>query len=213
LERDGELDPRKVRKALGLPALVSNDIPEVVAGRPPALCVGCPHTDSYKALTEALKEYGKGHVFSDIGCYTLGYLPPHNAIDTCVDMGASISMAIGAADAGFFPAIATIGDSTFGHSGITGLLDAVTQKSNVVIIILDNDITAMTGMQDSQVNGRIEQICEGVGVEREHIKVINPLSKYHEENVKIYKEEIAYKGVSIVIPRRPCIHVYSKKKR
>jgi len=213
LERDGELDPKKVRKALGLPALVSNDIPEVVAGRPPALCVGCPHTDSYKALTEALKEYGKGHVFSDIGCYTLGYLPPHNAIDTCVDMGASITMAIGAADAGFFPAIATIGDSTFGHSGITGLLDAVTQKSNVVIIILDNDITAMTGMQDSQVNGRIEQICEGVGVEKEHIKVINPLSKHHEENVKIYKEEIAYNGVSVVIPRRPCIHVYSKKKR
>jgi len=213
LERDGELDPKKVRKALGLPKLPSKDIPEVVAGRPPALCVGCPHTDSYKALTEALKEYGKGHVFSDIGCYTLGYLPPHNAIDTCVDMGASITMAVGAADAGFFPAIATIGDSTFGHSGITGLLDAVIQKSNVVVVILDNDITAMTGMQDSQVNGRIEQICEGIGVEKEHIKVINPLSKYHEENVKIYKEEIAYNGVSVVIPRRPCIHVYSKKKR
>lgn len=213
LERDGELDPKKVRNALGLQELPSRDIPEVVAGRPPALCVGCPHTDSYKALTEALKEYGKGHVFSDIGCYTLGYLPPHNAIDTCVDMGASISMAIGASDAGFFPAIATIGDSTFGHSGITGLLDAVTQKSNVVIIILDNDITAMTGMQDSQVNGRIEQICEGIGVEKEHIRVINPLSKYHEENVKVYKEEIAYVGVSVVIPRRPCIHVYSKKKR
>jgi len=212
LERDGELDPKKVRKALGLPALVSNDIPEVVAGRPPALCVGCPHTDSYKALTEALKEYGKGHVFSDIGCYTLGYLPPHNAIDTCVDMGASISMAIGAADAGFFPAVAAIGDSTFGHSGITGLLDAVTKKSNVVILILDNDITAMTGMQDSQVNGRIEQICEGIGVEKEHIRVINPLSKYHEENVRIYKEEIAYNGVSVVIPRRPCIHVFGKKK-
>ncbi len=213
LERDGELDPKKVRKALGLHKLPSKDIPEVVAGRPPALCVGCPHTDSYKALTEALKEYGKGHVFSDIGCYTLGYLPPHNAIDTCVDMGASITMAIGAADAGFFPSIATIGDSTFGHSGITGLLDAVTQKSNVVIIILDNDITAMTGMQDSQVNGRIEQICEGIGVEKEHIRVINPLSKHHEENVRIYKEEIAYNGVSVVIPRRPCIHVYSKKKR
>jgi len=212
LERDGELNPKKVRKALGLPELESKDIPEVVAGRPPALCLGCPHTDSYKALTEALKEYGKGHVFSDIGCYTLGYLSPHNAIDTCVDMGASITMAIGAADAGFFPAIATIGDSTFGHSGITGLLDAVTQKSNVVIVILDNDITAMTGMQDSQVNGRIEQICEGIGVEKEHIKVINPLSLYHEENVKVFKEEIAYNGVSVVIPRRPCIHVFAKRK-
>jgi len=213
LDRDGELNPKKVRKALGLPELESKDIPEVVAGRPPALCVGCPHTDSYKALTEALEEYGKGHVFSDIGCYTLGYLSPHNAIDTCVDMGASITMAIGAADAGFFPAVATIGDSTFGHSGITGLLDAVTQKANVVIVILDNDITAMTGMQDSQVNGRIEQICEGLGVEKEHIKVINPLSAYHENNVKVFKEEIAYNGVSVVIPRRPCIHVFTKKKK
>jgi indolepyruvate ferredoxin oxidoreductase alpha subunit len=213
LDRDGELNPKKVRKALGLPELESKDIPEVVAGRPPALCLGCPHTDSYKALTEALKEYGKGHVFSDIGCYTLGYLSPHNAIDTCVDMGASITMAIGAADAGFFPAVATIGDSTFGHSGITGLLDAVTQKANVVIVILDNDITAMTGMQDSQVNGRIEQICEGLGVEKEHIKVINPLSAYHENNVKVFKEEIAYNGVSVVIPRRPCIHVFAKKKK
>ncbi|MDA3813274.1 MAG: thiamine pyrophosphate-dependent enzyme [Candidatus Cloacimonetes bacterium] len=213
LVRDGELNPKKVRKALGLPELSSKEIPEVVAGRPPALCLGCPHTDAYKALNEALKEYGKGHVFSDIGCYTLGYLPPHNAIDTCVDMGASITMAVGAADAGFYPSIAAIGDSTFGHSGITGLLDAVTQKSNVVIIIMDNDITAMTGMQDSQVNGRIEQICEGVGVEKEHIRIINPLSKYHEENVNVYKEEISYNGVSVVIPRRPCIHVYAKKKR
>jgi indolepyruvate ferredoxin oxidoreductase alpha subunit len=127
-------------------------------------------------------------------------------------MGASITMAIGAADAGFFPAVAAIGDSTFGHSGITGLLDAVTQKSNVVIIILDNDITAMTGMQESQVNGRIEQICMGLGVEEEHIRVINPLSRNHDANVKVYQEEIAYDGVSVVIPRRPCIHVYNKKK-
>ena len=213
LERDGELNPKKVRKALGLPELASKDIPEVVAGRPPALCLGCPHADSYKALSEALSKHGKGHVFSDIGCYTLGYLPPHNAIDTCIDMGASITMAVGAADAGFFPSVAVIGDSTFGHSGITGLLDAVTQKSNVVIVILDNDITAMTGMQDSQVNGRIEQICIGIGVEEEHIRVINPLSKYFEENVKVFKEEIDYDGVSVVIPRRPCIHVYAKKKR
>ena len=83
----------------------------------------------------------------------------------------------------------------------------------MVVIILDNDITAMTGMQDSQVNGRIEEICMGIGVEKEHIRVINPLSRNHEENVKVFKEEIAYNGVSVVIPRRPCIHVYSKKKR
>ena len=213
IPRDGELNPKIVREALNLPELPSQAVPEVVAGRPPALCVGCPHADSYKALNEALAEFGRGHVFSDIGCYTLGYLPPYNAIDACVDMGASISMAIGAADAGWFPAVAAIGDSTFGHSGITPLLDAVLCKANVVIIILDNDITAMTGMQDSQVNGRIEQICMGIGVEKEHIRVINPLSRHHEENVKVFKEEIAYNGVSVVIPRRPCIHVFNKKKR
>ncbi|MDO9577417.1 MAG: thiamine pyrophosphate-dependent enzyme [Candidatus Cloacimonadales bacterium] len=213
LPRAGELNPKIVRKALNLPELESMPQPETVTGRPPALCVGCPHADSYKALNEAMKEFGKCHVFSDIGCYTLGYLPPYKAIDTCVDMGASISMAIGAADAGWFPAVAAIGDSTFGHSGITPLLDAVLCKANIVVIILDNDITAMTGMQYSQVNGRIEQICMGIGVEKEHIRVINPLSRHHEENVKVFKEEIAYNGVSVVIPRRPCIHVYGKKKR
>lgn len=213
LPRAGELNPKIVRKALNLPELDSEAVPETVAGRPPALCLGCPHADSYKALSAAIKEYGRGHVFSDIGCYTLGYLPPHNAIDTCVDMGASVSMAVGAAAAGFFPAVATIGDSTFGHSGITPLLDAVKENSNVVIMILDNDITAMTGMQDSQVNGRIEKICMGIGVEKEHIRVITPLSRVHEENVKVIKEELAYNGVSVIIPRRPCIHVYNKKKR
>ena len=122
-------------------------------------------------------------------------------------------MAVGAADAGLFPAVAAIGDSTFGHSGITPLLDAVLSKSNIVVIIMDNDITAMTGMQDSQVNGRIEDICMGIGVEKEHIRVINPLSRHHEENVKVIKEELNYNGVSVIIPRRPCIHVYAKRKK
>ncbi|MCD4796730.1 MAG: indolepyruvate ferredoxin oxidoreductase [Candidatus Cloacimonetes bacterium] len=213
LPRDGELNPQIVRKALKLPELPSLKIPQIVAGRPPALCVGCPHADTYKALKLLINKYGQGHVFSDIGCYTLGFLPPYQAINTCVDMGASISMAIGAADAGLFPAIATIGDSTFGHSGMTPLLDAVICKSNIVVIILDNDITAMTGMQESQVNGRIENICIGVGVEKEHIRVINPLPKNHEDNVKIIQEEINYNGVSVIIPRRPCIHVLKKRKK
>ncbi|MCF7858147.1 MAG: indolepyruvate ferredoxin oxidoreductase [Candidatus Cloacimonetes bacterium] len=210
LPRAGELNPQIVRKALGLSKLESQEIPLVVENRPPALCKGCPHIDTYKAINEITAKYGKGHVFSDIGCYTLGFLPPYNAISSCVDMGASISMAIGAADAGFFPAIATIGDSTFGHSGITGLLDAVETDSNIVIFIMDNDTTAMTGMQDSQVNGRIEKICLGIGVPEEHIKVINPLSRNHEENVRIIQKEIDYTGVSVIIPRRPCIHVYKK---
>ncbi len=214
LSWDGELNPATVRNALGMPALASQPMPELMVGRPPALCVGCPHADSYKALKAAVVEkYGQGHIFSDIGCYTLGFMPPYQSINSCVDMGASITMAIGAADAGLFPAIAVIGDSTFGHSGITGLLDAVYKQANVVVVILDNDTTAMTGMQDSSVTGRLEKICEGIGVEKEHIRVINPLSRMHDENVKIIEEEIAYEGVSVIIPRRPCIHVYSKKKR
>ena len=214
LSWDGELNPAKVRKALGMPALLTMPMPELMVGRPPALCVGCPHADSYKALKAAVVEkYGQGHIFSDIGCYTLGFMPPYQAINSCVDMGASITMAIGAADAGLFPAFAVIGDSTFGHSGITGLLDAVYKQANVVVVILDNDTTAMTGMQDSSVTGRLEKICEGIGVEKEHIRVINPLSRLHDENVKVIEEEIGYEGVSVIIPRRPCIHVYSKKKR
>jgi indolepyruvate ferredoxin oxidoreductase, alpha subunit len=211
IPRDGELNPGIVRIALGLPAIETLPSPELVVGRPPALCVGCPHADTYKALKEALVPHGQGHVFSDIGCYTLGFMPPYQAINTCVEMGASITMAIGAADAGLFPAVGVIGDSTFGHSGMTGLLDAVNKKANVVIVILDNETTAMTGMQDSVVTDRLERICTGLGVDPGHIRVINPLSRHHDENVKVFQDEIAYQGVSVVIPRRPCIHVYTKR--
>lgn len=213
IPRDGELNPAIVRKGLGLPEYNNSPMPELVTGRPPALCVGCPHIDSYVALNEALEPYGKGHVFSDIGCYTLGYQPPYDAIDSCVDMGASVTMAIGAADAGLFPSVAAIGDSTFGHSGITGLLDAVEKNANVVILILDNDTTAMTGMQDSSVTGKLERICLGLGVEEEHLRVITPLKAKHDENVKVFTEEFNYNGVSVVIARRPCIHVFAKRKR
>ncbi len=212
LPRDGELNPAIIRKSLGLEELKSLPIPDVVAGRPPALCKGCPHINTYLALNRSLEKYGKGHVFSDIGCYTLGFLPPFNAINTCVDMGASFTMAMGASDAGLFPAVGVIGDGTFGHSGLTGLLDSVVQKSNVVLIILDNDITAMTGMQDSTVTNRIEDICKGIGVAEEHIRVITPLPNKEDENVKILEEEILYTGVSVVISRRPCIHIVGKKK-
>ncbi len=213
LPRVGELDPAKLRTALGLEPHPKKEIPEIVKGRPPELCKGCPHRDSYLALNEAMKQYGPGHVFADIGCYTLGFLAPFHAINSCVDMGASISMAVGASDAGLFPSIAVIGDSTFGHSGMTPLLDAVNSKANVVVLILDNSIVAMTGMQDSAVTGKIEEICRGVGVEKEHIRVINPLKPHHEENVRIIQEEINYNGVSVIIPRRPCIHIASKMRK
>ena len=125
-------------------------VPEIVEMRPPALCEGCGHRDMYTTLTEVLRNEYPGHkVFSDIGCYTLGANAPFNAINSCVDMGASITMAKGASDAGVYPAVAVIGDSTFTHSGMTGLLDCINENSNVTIVISDNETTAMTGGQDS----------------------------------------------------------------
>lgn len=211
LDRDGELNPNKIAKALGMPDTYGSDVPEVVTGRPPALCVGCPHADSYLALNEAVKEYGRGHVFSDIGCYTLGFMPPYNAINSCVDMGASITMAKGAADSGLFPAIAVIGDSTFTHSGLTGLLDCIYDKANVVIVILDNSTTGMTGGQDYTAFGKLEQICLGLGVEKEHIRTFVPFKKNFDEMVQIYKEEIAHAGVSVIIPKRECVQTLKRK--
>lgn len=211
--RDGELNPNIVAKALGMPVTVGSDIPDLVVGRPPALCMGCPHTDSYLALNEALSKLAPGRVFSDIGCYTLGALKPLEAINSCVDMGASITMAKGAADAGLVPAVAVIGDSTFTHSGITGLIDAVNDKSPITVLILDNGTTAMTGGQESSAQGRIESICKGIGVEEEHIRVLKPLRKNHEENTKIIMEELAYEGVSVIIPRRECIVAIDKRVR
>lgn len=211
--RDGELNPAIVAKAIGFPVSYGQDVPSLVKMRPPSFCNGCGHIDMFNSLIEAVKPYGHGHVFSDIGCYTLAALPPYSAINSCVDMGASVTMAIGASDAGLFPSIAVIGDSTFTHSGMTGLLDAVVKNSLVTIIISDNSTTGMTGGQKSQATGRLEQICEGIGVSREHIKVIVPLRKNHTENVGILKEEFEYKGVSVVIASRECIQTAAKRKR
>lgn len=211
---DGELNPNLVRMALGMGDITGNPVPELVTGRPPALCQGCSHIDSYKAINEAVKDvYGDGHVFSDIGCYTLGALPPFESINSCVDMGASITMAKGASDAGLFPACAVIGDSTFTHSGMTGLLDAVIEKSNIVVFILDNSATAMTGGQYSHALNRLEGICLGLGVERDHLHILNPIPKNHDEFVKIIKDEIAYEGVSVIIPTRECIQTLRKKSK
>ncbi len=211
LPRDGELTPNIVGKALGRNFETPRPIPEVVKGRPPQLCKGCPHIYTYQALNDALAEYTRGRVFSDIGCYTLGAMEPFEAINTCVDMGASIPMAKGAADAGFTPAVSVIGDSTFTHSGMTGLLDAVNDKSSITVFILDNATTAMTGGQQSAATGKIEDICEALGVEKEHIHVLDPLPKNHDMNMEIFKKEIAYEGISVVIPRRECIQTVAKR--
>lgn len=213
IPRDGELNPNIVGAALGMNIQEGNPIPDIVAPRPPSLCKGCPHIYSYNSLNEALSVYTKGRVFSDIGCYTLGALQPFDAINTCVDMGASITMAKGAADAGYTPAVAVIGDSTFTHSGITGLIDCVNDQSPVTIVILDNGTTAMTGGQDSSATGKIEDICLGCGVDKDHIHVINPIQKHHEENLALMKKEIEYPGVSVIIPRRECLVTLASKLR
>jgi indolepyruvate ferredoxin oxidoreductase alpha subunit len=128
-------------------------------------------------------------------------------------MGASITMAKGAADSGLFPSVAVIGDSTFTHSGMTGLLDCVNENTNVTIIISDNETTAMTGGQDSAGTGRLEAICAGIGVDKAHIRVMIPLKKNYEEMAQIIREEINYNGVSVLIPRRECIQTLKRKRK
>jgi len=205
LPRDGELTPDAVRKALGIAPLPQFTASEVVAPRPPALCQGCGHRDFYTALNAVVKDYPGARVFGDIGCYTLGWMPPFNALHTCVEMGASLTMAQGAAFSGAWPAVAVIGDSTFTHSGMTGLLDAVNGKADVTLCISDNLTTGMTGGQDSAGTGRIEAICEGLGVEKEHIRTIVPLPKNYPEMEKVIREELEYHGVSVIVCRRECI--------
>lgn len=210
LPRVGELTPDNVRLALGFQVSESLAPSSVVMPRPPALCKGCGHRDVYDVLNETLREYEGYKIFGDIGCYTLGALPPFRAIHSCVDMGASITMAKGAADAGLYPAVAIIGDSTFTHSGMTGLLDAVNSDANITVVISDNLTTAMTGGQDSAGTGRIEQICMGIGVDPDHIKVVVPLAKNMEQIREILKAEIDHHGLSVIIPRRECIQTLKK---
>ncbi|MCQ2351116.1 MAG: thiamine pyrophosphate-dependent enzyme [Paludibacteraceae bacterium] len=213
LPRQGELNPDSVASALSGKKAEPVVIPEIVRMRPPALCQGCGHRDMYEALNAVLKQYPEAKVFGDIGCYTLGALPPYGAISSCLDMGASITMAKGASDAGVFPAVAVIGDSTFTHSGITGLLDAVNENANITVVISDNLTTAMTGGQDSAGTGKLEAICEGIGVKKEHIRVLVPLKKNFEEMTSVIKEEIEYQGVSVIIPRRECLQTLKRKKK
>lgn len=217
----GELSPDATARAVGaiFPEMAGKLVAEcaapsqLVVPRPPALCQGCGHRDVYAALNAALAEFASPKVFGDIGCYTLGWLAPFNAIDTVVDMGASITMAKGAADAGQRPAAAIIGDSTFTHSGMTGLLDAVNENSAVTVIISDNLTTGMTGGQDSQGTGKLEQICLGLGVDPAHLHTIDSLPRNFEEMKALFAAELAYEGVSVIIARRECIQTARRHAR
>ena len=217
LPRTGELTPDCVAQAIDAAANSSFFIlhssfeqSELVVPRPPALCQGCGHRDVYTALNQVLTEFDNPRVFGDIGCYTLGFLPPYKAIHSCVDMGASITMAKGAADAGQWPAVAIIGDSTFTHSGMTGLLDAVNENADITVIISDNLTTAMTGGQDSAGTNKFEAICLGLGVDPAHVRVVVPLPKNMPEITNVIRDEINYHGVSVIIPRRECIQTFKR---
>ena len=210
----GELTPDIVRLALGL------EVPDGVridglplATRPPQLCSGCPHCDTYSALTLAMEGLERSVVTADIGCYTLGALPPYNTIESCVCMGASIGMAKGASEAGYRPAVAMIGDSTFLHSGITPLIDAAAANTDMTLVILDNETTAMTGGQDPLIpSSRLEQIVLGIGVDREHFHVLPAHPKKVDQLAGILRTEMEHKGLSVVIAVRECIETAKRKK-
>jgi len=191
----------------GEPALPTAHTPEVdIANRPPALCKGCPHTDSFRALNEALSGFENPQVFSDIGCYTLAALPPLEAVHSCVAMGASIGMAAGAAHAGYSPAVAAIGDSTFSHGGITPLLSAVQQNVNLNVLVLDNSTVGMTGAQRSMSTGpTLDQIIIGTGISDEHFRIIEPTPRNHDANVEVIRDELSHDGPSVIVARRACI--------
>ncbi len=211
----GELSPELVRSALGLQPLPKLSLGKFrLASRPPQLCQGCPHTDTLTALNKALKGYEKANVFSDIGCYTLGAYPPYSAIQTCVCMGASVSMARGGAEAGVFPSVAVIGDSTFGHSGLTPLLEAAAHNTDMTVVVLDNSTVAMTGGQPSYASGeRLLKMIEGLGVPKEHLCVIEPLPKNLEKNVEVMRQEFEHHGLSVIVAVRECLEEAKKRRR
>ncbi len=209
----GELTPDALAEALGRPRLAAAPALPELTPRPPQLCRGCPHADSFKAIVEATAGYAQPVMFSDVGCYTLGVLPPYRAVHSCVDMGASIAMAHGATQAGIRPVICTIGDSTFAHSGMTPLIGAAHSDADMTVFILDNSTVAMTGAQDSLACGeRLVDILRGLGVDGEHLHVLEPIPKRHAENVEVIKREIEHPGLSVIIPTRACIHLKRKRR-
>ena len=194
-----------------------NQLSDVIPVRPPVMCAGCPH----RGVFYTLKKLGV-FVSGDIGCYTLGSAAPLGAMDTTICMGASISGLHGFNKAmkGEYEgkAVAVIGDSTFIHSGITGLIDIAYNGTNSTVIILDNSITGMTGHQNNPANGKniygdpaaavdLEALCRAVGIDR--VTVVDPADLAALETV--IKTELAEKAPSVIICRRPCALLKSVK--
>jgi indolepyruvate ferredoxin oxidoreductase alpha subunit len=211
----GEMTPNIIAEALKREDYKPQEGGVIIPQRPPALCKGCPHADSLKALREAMDTFPQDQkvVFSDIGCYTLGYYPPYEALESCVCMGASVSMGKGAADCGMNPVVSVLGDSTFVHSGMTPLIGAAKDDSTMTVLILDNSTVAMTGGQMTMAEGdSLVRVVHGLGVPRERIQIITALPKHHEENKTLLKEAIGRKGLDVVIARRECVQTAKKKK-
>ncbi len=207
LPPDGELTPDIVAACLGLPAREHLPEADSVSGRPPQLCRGCPHIDTFKALVEATSAEAGAALFSDIGCYTLGVLPPYRAVHSCVDMGASIAMAHGASQAGAWPVLCTIGDSTFAHSGMTPLIGAIRANADMTVLILDNAIVAMTGGQETMTAGeQLINLLKGFGLTDENLHLMEPLPKNHGQNVEVIRRAIRHRGISVIVAQRECIH-------
>ena len=211
LPRDGEISPGLIKQAFGAPIPAHHDAPDDIPNRPPALCPGCPHRVVYKELSRL-----KAIVTGDIGCYTLGALPPLSSVDTCVDMGASVSMAHGfelaMAGTDHRPIVGIIGDSTFAHSGLSSLISTVYNQGSGTICILDNRTTAMTGRQGNAFNGEtlqkrpsreldLEGVIRSLGIE--DVSTIDP---YDVKAVRgALKAATANEGLSVIIFRRPCV--------
>ncbi|OGR01181.1 MAG: hypothetical protein A2284_08215 [Deltaproteobacteria bacterium RIFOXYA12_FULL_61_11] len=214
LPRTGELTPELVGRALGFEGVPSRGPSMPLPGRPPSLCKGCGHADLFKALTEVRREFPGLFVTGDIGCYTLGALPPYQALQTCVAMGASIGMARGMADAGVLPVVAVLGESTFAHSGIPALLSALRGQVPMTVIILDNAAVAMTGGQQSLLSGEaLLNLLAGLGVDPEHLHSLLPRPQDHAANVEVLRKALRHQGLSVVVAARECLQAARRRKR
>ncbi|GAB4345926.1 MAG: indolepyruvate ferredoxin oxidoreductase subunit alpha [Desulfobulbaceae bacterium] len=211
IPEQGELNSFIVRRAVAPETIGELFEPLQLPMRPPNMCAGCPHRGLFYCLSKMKDVFISG----DIGCYTLGALPPLSAMDSCVCMGAAVTVAHGMDKAlgeeGQGKIVSVIGDSTFIHSGITGLVNSVYNNSHTTVIILDNRITAMTGHQHNPASGctikgepanaiDFEELCKAVGVRR--VSVVNPHDI--DGTAKVLKEEVAVAETSVVISRAPC---------
>ncbi len=208
---EGEFSQNLIRRVLGLPLPATVSAEEAIPVRPPVMCAGCPHRGLFYVLARH-----KITVIGDIGCYTLGSAQPLNAVDSVLCMGASVSgihgfNKIGGGDTEG-RTVAVIGDSTFMHSGMTGLVNISYNASNSTVIILDNSITGMTGHQQNPSTGYnihgdpaakvdLEAFCRAIGIER--VRVVDPYDLAACEQA--LEEELAYRGPSVIISRRPCV--------